>query len=234
MIIDYDHNPHLTGDQKLQSLKESVQMALNEAETKASVKPKYVASEISGLIDMFYPVGSYYETSDTSFDPNNAWGGVWSLETAGQVHVSAGTGYAVGSTGGNATKSYTPAGSVSVSVANHTLVESEIPKHTHGSKTLTGFFDLRRWGVSSGSIVVNNSGIVTQSSVSETANGVATASGNNGTTQRVTITATHEHNNYGGGGGHGHTGSTGSFTGSAASIDVMQPYVVVNRWHRTA
>lgn len=31
MIIDYDHNPALTVDQKLQSLKESVQMALNEA-----------------------------------------------------------------------------------------------------------------------------------------------------------------------------------------------------------
>ena len=31
MIIDYDHNPRLTYDQKLQSLKESVQMALNEA-----------------------------------------------------------------------------------------------------------------------------------------------------------------------------------------------------------
>lgn len=31
MIIDYDHNPKLSYDQKLQSLKESVQMALNEA-----------------------------------------------------------------------------------------------------------------------------------------------------------------------------------------------------------
>lgn len=30
MIIDYDHNPSLTVDQKLQSLKDSVQMALNE------------------------------------------------------------------------------------------------------------------------------------------------------------------------------------------------------------
>ena len=30
MLIDYDHNPALTEDQKLQSLKESMQMALNE------------------------------------------------------------------------------------------------------------------------------------------------------------------------------------------------------------
>ena len=36
--------------------------------------------------DMIYPVGSYYETSDTSFDPNTAWGGTWSFETEGQVN----------------------------------------------------------------------------------------------------------------------------------------------------
>lgn len=30
MIIDYDHNPALSVDQKLQSLKESMQMAVDE------------------------------------------------------------------------------------------------------------------------------------------------------------------------------------------------------------
>lgn len=30
MVIDFDHNPSLTPEQKLQSLKESVQMALDE------------------------------------------------------------------------------------------------------------------------------------------------------------------------------------------------------------
>lgn len=29
------------------------------------------------LIDAFCPVGSYYETSDISFDPNISWGGIW-------------------------------------------------------------------------------------------------------------------------------------------------------------
>lgn len=51
--------------------------------------------DVSGVLNIFYPVGSYYETSDTSFDPNTAWGGTWVLETEGQVHVSAGTGYPV-------------------------------------------------------------------------------------------------------------------------------------------
>ena len=31
--------------------------------------------------DFFYPVGSYYETSDSSFDPEEVWGGTWSSET---------------------------------------------------------------------------------------------------------------------------------------------------------
>ena len=29
----------------------------------------------SDLLDFFYPVGSYYETSDSTFDPNSSWGG---------------------------------------------------------------------------------------------------------------------------------------------------------------
>ena len=45
MIIDYDHNPSLTVDQKLQSLKESVQMALNEIITE-----QYNKSEVDKLI----------------------------------------------------------------------------------------------------------------------------------------------------------------------------------------
>lgn len=53
MIIDYDHNPALTVDQKLQSLKESVQMALNEIITeqynKSEVDKKI--SDIQDIID---------------------------------------------------------------------------------------------------------------------------------------------------------------------------------------
>ena len=33
----------------------------------------------SGILDLFYPVGSYYETSDSTFDPNVTWGGTWVL-----------------------------------------------------------------------------------------------------------------------------------------------------------
>lgn len=53
------------------------------------------------MIDRFYPIGSYYETSDTTFDPNVSWGGTWSLETEGLVHIGAGATYTVGDTGGS-------------------------------------------------------------------------------------------------------------------------------------
>lgn len=42
----------------------------------------YISAEGSPLI--YYPVGSYYETSDSSFDPNTAWGGTWEKST----HIS--------------------------------------------------------------------------------------------------------------------------------------------------
>lgn len=37
------------------------------------------------LLDTFHPVGSYYETSDASFDPNTAWGGTWVKVAGGLI-----------------------------------------------------------------------------------------------------------------------------------------------------
>ena len=70
------------------------------------------------MLNLFYPVGSYYETSDTSFDPNTAWGGTWVEDTDGRVLVAQNTGTftTVGDTGGEET---------------HTLVTSEMPNHSH-------------------------------------------------------------------------------------------------------
>ena len=75
---------------------------------------------VSSIIDIFYPVGSYYETSDTTFNPNTSWGGTWAEDTAGKVLVAldSGTFSTVGGTGGEET---------------HTLVTSEIPSHSHGT-----------------------------------------------------------------------------------------------------
>lgn len=47
MIIDFDHNPNATQEQKLQSLKESVQMALNEEDSKRIILKTYI-NNVSG------------------------------------------------------------------------------------------------------------------------------------------------------------------------------------------
>ena len=33
------------------------------------------------ILDVFYPVGSFYKTADITFDPNVSWGGVWVEDT---------------------------------------------------------------------------------------------------------------------------------------------------------
>jgi hypothetical protein len=75
------------------------------------------------VIDLFYPVGSYYETSDASFNPNTAWGGTWVEDSKGRVTVSrddTGTFETIGSIGGE---------------QNHTLTEAELP-NISGKATL--------------------------------------------------------------------------------------------------
>lgn len=147
-----------------------------------------IDASIASMVDTFYPVGSYYETSDTSFDPNVSWGGTWSLESAGKVHISAGTGYVAGSTGGSATHTHT--------TGNHTLTISEIPTHQHqiALKGMSGGLDY---------------------GLTFTASGVNGAMWGGNYVEYV-----------GGGGAHNH-GNTGSSSN-------LPPYIVVNRWHRTA
>lgn len=86
--------------------------------------------ETINLLNFFYPVGSVYETADGSFDPNTAWGGTW-VQVTGKFLLASGGGYNIGTTGGAATKSYTPAGTV----GGHALTVNEMPKHKH---TFTG------------------------------------------------------------------------------------------------
>lgn len=100
----------------------------------------------NNIFDTFYPVGSYYETSDANFDPNTAWGGTWELETQGQVHVSAGTNYEVNgaltnsSDGGEAT---------------HTLAVGEMPSHYHNTQAA---FSIRAMSYNGGQPVWGGNG----------------------------------------------------------------------------
>ena len=170
--------------------------------TATSARTMSAANTKAGLLDLFYPVGSYYETSDTSFDPNKKWGGTWVLEVAGQVHVSAGTGYTVS----GALNNTSDGGSK----------DAIIPYHNHGftqptiSSNTSGYYILGTTGTLTRSNVKQGTG--TQVSNVLTAAAAVTRDGAKAT-----------------GGAVHYAGTDGNTTDAN-----MQPYVVVNRWHRTA
>ena len=78
------------------------------------------------LVDLIYPVGTYYETSEIDFDPNTAWGGTWVLETDGTVLVSK------SSTTGS--KFNATIGTI-VGEETHTLTVNELAAHKHSMYT---------------------------------------------------------------------------------------------------
>ena len=160
--------------------------------------------DYSELIDFFYPVGCYFETSDADFDPNTAWGGTWEKETEGSALISgsaSGT-YRVGQSYGANSLSYTPAGSVGVTVNGHALTVNEMPSHNHiitivGDQSIStgGVRLLHQWN--KGQMIGDN---------------VYYEGGNQA---------------------HSHSAS-GSFSGTAATLNVMQKSKAEYIWHRTA
>lgn len=86
-----------------------------------------IKEQLNGLLDVFYPVGSYYETSDISFYPSSEWGGTWVEDTKGYVTV-----------GGLRDGGDTPReggldidGGVTTGEVEHTLTVDEMPSHNH-------------------------------------------------------------------------------------------------------
>ena len=197
------------------------------------------------MINIFFPIGTYYETSDSSFDPNVSWGGTWVLETEGKVHLSAGSDYAIGSSGGAVSQTYTPTTDVVESgvykLNNTSLTETQVPAHTHGAATVTTGniswqFYVRRYATSTSTTATLTQTVwaSTNSTISQTTSSsgrfVATATDSlAGYRDLVKFDNKHTHTAVGSGKAHNHT-----FTGTQATINKMQPYIAVNRWHRTA
>ena len=91
------------------------------------------------LLDVMYPVGSYYETSNASFNPNTAWGGTWVEDTKGRVTVALDTNDTdfnnTGKTGGSKT---------------HTIGMINLPGQVVGASTQNTEWNCGRWGANSG------------------------------------------------------------------------------------
>ena len=139
----------------------------------------------TSLLNFFYPVGSYYETSDETFNPNKRWGGTWELESGGLVHIGADNNYTIGDTGGSK--------------------DSVVVAHTHGT------------GNSSYPHFVT----------AKTAGSAGNMSAPSGTGRHYYWQNDNDDATY-----WSSPQNTAS-TGESGTDKNMQPYVVVNRWHRT-
>ena len=178
------------------------------------------------------------DTSDTSFDT-------------------------VEETGGAKTKSYTPAGTIgnttlttdqipshthnyvkATGVGNHTLTTSEIPSHNHtvyalAAGTMSTPYHLGMQGDGNFVMYDKNGSAKWDSGTNGSGSsfrtfdlgrdGTTSSNGGGGSHNHPLNTSTVASVATGGGGSHTH-----SFTGTATSIDVVQPYITVYMWKRTA
>ena len=234
----YSNEELVTKINDLSALLENVDNDI-DSELTQSAQTKTLSNNItnkSSFDNVFlktYPVGSIY-ISYNNTNPGTIFGGTWQSFAGEQTLVGVNPGdadFAAGKTGGSNTKTFTPTGTV----GNHTLTIEEIPAHTHNSKSLTGYFSVRRYGTNNTGtgIGMGASGIITRSDQTWSGtHAMINAAGVSLTTthyDQVKVNATHEHDSVGGNGAHNHT-----FAGTEATLNVMQPYITVYMWKRIA
>ena len=163
-------------------------------------------NQIDNLLQKVYPVGAIY-MSVNSTSPATLFGGTW-VQLKDKFLLGAGGTYSNGATGGNASVSYTPGGTV----GNTTLNVNQIPSHQHR---------VVKW---------NKGGTVAKQHVgwydSDASSGSKwqVLSGSDGKQEYdCGTTAT------GGSKPHNH-----GWTGTKATLATMPPYLVVYMWKRTA
>lgn len=172
---------------------------------------------IKQVIDIVHPVGSIWETTTTD-DPNTLWAGTtWVKMDAGRVLVSAGTytedgttyTYNLGDKGGE---------------AKHPLTIDELAEHNHNvsisNRSITG------------DLTANDDNMGLFGAINSIASGCINVSGEGcphtgegrwgKCWKHLHIDASHSH------------GASASNTGGNAKHENRMPYVVVNRWKRTA
>lgn len=169
----------------------------------------------AGSVLDFYPVGSYYETSDSTFNPNTAWGGTWELETEGQVHVSAGSNYPVS----GALNNSSDGGSKYIQAHTHSH-SLTLPNHTHGTGNTTHNRFITQTsngdGIKRRTIKNGTSTSYEGMMYSENVFSRLATTGNPSSLPSV-------------------GGSIGAVSGATTGNEGnMPPYIIVRRWHRTA
>lgn len=163
------------------------------------------ANIMRALFDFMHPVGSYYETSDVDFDPNVTWGGTWVKDSAGRVTVAQDTTDTAFDTIGDT------GGSKDAVLVSHTHSVTA----TQSGVSITG-------GSHAHPVYYRN-----DNSVGGSADRLGVSSTHAGTRANAATATTHSHTLP----AHTHTLNT---QGVAGTDQNLQPYIVVNRWHRVA
>lgn len=163
------------------------------------------------IFEKIYPVGSIY-MSVNSTNPATLFGGTWERITGRFLLAATDNGANGGNSNANIKPGYTGG------EASHTLTTTEIPAHTHGQSTLTGYFGIRKIAENKNT-VAGEGGII---SINHTGGNsyptLAAGSGSNYNGEKITVNASHTHTSVGGSGAHNN----------------MPPYLAVYIWKRTA
>ena len=176
-------------------------------------------------LDKVFPVGSIY-LSTNSANPSTYLGGTWEAFGQGRVLIGAGEG-----TDANSVKK-TFTGGATGGEYEHTLTTAEMPAHNHTASTnSTGSHTHTGTAASTGAHT---------HTVSCTANDTYDTNGNpfvrKGSTKNVSTSSKGAHTHdvtISSAGSHSHTVTVNS-TGSGNAHNIMQPYIGVYMWRRTA
>lgn len=172
---------------------------------------------LKSFIDIIYPIGCYFETSEAEFDPNISWADTyWILESEGLVHVSGskeGT-YKVGAVG--AERGANNAATQSVNAYAGIQDGGELEHKLTGVES----------GQKAGTFNTDDGGSHSHGMYSIWSNGSGSNSAYTMSSKRKLMSRSTE-----GAGTHKH-----SITLSASDADNahnnMQPYINIYRWHR--
>ena len=167
---------------------------------------------IKEVIDIVHPVGSIWETTTTD-DPNVLWAGTkWVKMDAGRVLISSGTytengttyTYNLGDKGGE---------------AKHQITIEETAWHNHNGSISVADIVGSVSDVGSEENKISVSGVFSKNSIGNDYNGRV---GGGSKAAKITLQASHSH------------AISISNVGGNKKHENRQPYVVVNRWKRTA
>ena len=217
---------------------------------------------VKQLIDIIYPVGTYYETTNTNFNPNSAWAGTtWQRITDGRVLIAGGGDYTVGTNYGEKTHKITTS---EMPVHNHSASAANNGAHTHGVSGTTGGAGRHSHTRGTMNITGNFNGSqlydLGSGIVDPYADGAFGVGGSDGRltvnsggdytqwgfnfdasrpgawTGSTSVAANHTHSfsaTTGSAGAHAHTITVGN-SGSGTAMSLVQPSKAVARWLRTA